>query len=163
VTAVLAPAPGVPVHRRRVRPNTRHPRIPTSGFPSGSIPAGRSTSAVGHRIRASHAGCDDARRTERAAAVRRRRVLLGTVTAALIVALALPWGGAGTHTLAASGPTQAGATSVHRGLYIVQPGDTLWSIAEDLDPRGDPRPVVAVLSAQAGGDTVVPGERLELP
>ena len=41
--------------------------------------------------------------------------------------------------------------------YVVQPGDTLWSIAERLDPTGDPRPVVAQLAAQVGGDTVVPG------
>jgi hypothetical protein len=45
----------------------------------------------------------------------------------------------------------------------VEPGDTLWSIAVRLDPTGDPRPVVAKLEAEVGGDSVVPGEQLTLP
>ncbi|MHB8593211.1 MAG: LysM peptidoglycan-binding domain-containing protein [Acidimicrobiales bacterium] len=93
----------------------------------------------------------------------RRRVLLATVVTGILVALALPWGGAGGHPLATPGPVPAGATVVDHALYVVQPGDTLWSIAERLDPGADPRPVVADLSAQVGSDTVVPGEALRLP
>jgi LysM repeat protein len=51
----------------------------------------------------------------------------------------------------------------HHAQYVVGAGDTLWSIAQRLDPTGDPRPVVAALAAQVGGDVVIPGERLLLP
>ncbi|HUO48811.1 MAG TPA: LysM domain-containing protein [Acidimicrobiales bacterium] len=97
------------------------------------------------------------------AAVRRRRVLLGTVVAALLLLLALPWGGAGGRSLATSGAALVGDPIAHHALYVVQPGDSLWSIAARLDPTGDPRPVVAKLASQVGGDTVVPGEHLVLP
>lgn len=95
--------------------------------------------------------------------MRRRRIVLGAAVAAILVALALPWGGAGRPTLATPGPVLAGATVSPHALYVVQPGDTLWSIAERLDPQGDPRPIVSELEAQVGSDTVVPGERLRLP
>lgn len=48
-------------------------------------------------------------------------------------------------------------------VYIVRPGDTLWSIAEKLDPGGDPRDLVDRLADAAGGSTLVPGQRIELP
>jgi LysM repeat protein len=94
--------------------------------------------------------------------VRRRRVLLGTVAAGLLAVLALPWSGTGGTTLATPGTALAGETIAHHARYVVQPGDTLWSIARRLDPTGDPRPVVAKLEAEAG-DNVVPGEQLALP
>ena len=90
-------------------------------------------------------------------------MLLGTVTVGILVALALPWGGTGGHTLATPGPVLAGATVAPHAEYIVQPGDTMWSIAERLDPSGDPRVVVAQLTAQVGSDTLRVGERLHLP
>ena len=99
----------------------------------------------------------------RRARVRRRRVLLATVIGAVLVALALPWGGAGGRPLATSGPVLAGAATVAHADYIVQPGDTLWSIAVRLDPSGDPRVVVGELEAQTGSDTVAPGQHLHLP
>jgi LysM repeat protein len=94
--------------------------------------------------------------------VRRRRALLGTVAAGLLVALALPWSGTGG-SLATPGSALAGESVVAHKTYVVQPGDTLWSIAVRLDPTGDPRPVVAQLAAQVGGDNVVPGEQLVVP
>jgi Tfp pilus assembly protein FimV len=48
-------------------------------------------------------------------------------------------------------------------LYVVQPGDTLWTIAQRLVPGADPRPVEARLAAQVGSETIVPGERVVLP
>ena len=94
--------------------------------------------------------------------MRRRRVLLGTLAAGLLAALALPWSGSGG-SLATPGPALAGEPVAHHSPYVVRPGDTLWSIAVRLDPSGDPRPVTAQLAAQVGSDTVVPGERLVLP
>jgi nucleoid-associated protein YgaU len=84
------------------------------------------------------------------------------VAVGLLAALALPWSGTGG-SLATPGSAQAGETVAHHVSYVVRPGDTLWSIATRLDPTGDPRPVVAELAAQVGGDNVVPGEQLRLP
>jgi hypothetical protein len=90
--------------------------------------------------------------------VRRRRALLGLVAGALVVLLALPIGAIGGRALpVAPAPLRAGS------LYVVQPGDTLWSIAVRLDPSGDPRVLVAQLAAESGSDSVVVGERLRLP
>ncbi|HLX86955.1 MAG TPA: LysM peptidoglycan-binding domain-containing protein [Acidimicrobiales bacterium] len=100
---------------------------------------------------------------EIAARARRRRIVLGAAVVTILVALALPWGGFGGHTLAPSGPVLAGATVSHDGIYVVQPGDTMWSIAQRLDPGADPRVVVADLEAQVGSDTLVAGQRLRLP
>ena len=99
----------------------------------------------------------------RRAVVRRRRIVLATLSAGMLVALALPWGGAGRPPLATPGPVLAGATVSPHAIYVVQPGDTMWSIAERLAPGGDPRPVVAELESQMGSDTLQPGQRLRLP
>jgi LysM repeat protein len=51
-------------------------------------------------------------------------------------------------------------------VYVVQPGDTVWSIARrSSGPTADPRPLVDAL-VQANGleqSVVVPGERLVIP
>jgi hypothetical protein len=78
----------------------------------------------------------------------------------LLLALALPLSGTGGNSHATG---SALAETGRPVSYVVQPGDTLWSIAERVDPTGDPRPLVARLAAQTGSDTVVPGERLVLP
>ena len=57
-----------------------------------------------------------------------------------------------------------GAVAVQGGYrYIVQPGETLWSIASALEPGADPRPLVARLSAEIGGRTLDAGQVLLLP
>jgi hypothetical protein len=95
--------------------------------------------------------------------VRRRRLLLGATAAGILVALALPWGGAGGHPLATPGPVLAGAAVTAGADYVVQPGDTMWSIARRLDPGADPRVIVAQLEAQVGSDSLQAGERIHLP
>jgi len=45
----------------------------------------------------------------------------------------------------------------------VMPGDTLWGIAERLDPGSDPRPLVHELAALAGRGVLQPGQVLTIP
>jgi Tfp pilus assembly protein FimV len=48
--------------------------------------------------------------------------------------------------------------------YIVQPGDTLWSIARSLRPEGDVRPVVhGLLDANGGAAALSVGQVLMVP
>jgi Tfp pilus assembly protein FimV len=152
-----------PARRVRRHPTYRRSGVDTTGFRPGRVALGSGPVSGPHRTRPPHARCDDPRTAARAAAVRRRHVLLGVVAIVLLLALAVPWGTKANSALSHPGPLSPGATLAPHSLYIVRPGDTLWSIAERLDPRGDPRPAMAALSAQAGGDTVRPGEHLILP
>ena len=94
---------------------------------------------------------------------RRLRVVAGLFVLAVAVLLALPvqaWAGQ------ASGSAPAGlvgSSPGHPSVYVVQPGDTLWSIATRLDRGGDPRPLVSQLAQETGSSTVVPGEHIVLP
>lgn len=46
-------------------------------------------------------------------------------------------------------------------IYVVQPGDTLWSIAARLQPEGaDLRPTVDYLDEAAGGSRLDVGQRI---
>jgi hypothetical protein len=92
-----------------------------------------------------------------------RRLLPGVATLAVLAGL---WAGVGA--LSAVHRPQPGAipgsTRTAAGLvYVVRPGDTLWSIAARLVPNGDPRPVVADLQQQLHGAPPQPGEHLVLP
>jgi nucleoid-associated protein YgaU len=94
--------------------------------------------------------------------VRRRRTLLGIAVIAMLVMLALPWGGTGGPSLATPGAAHAGPL-VAGTTYVVRQGDTLWGIAVRLAGGSDPRPLVARLETEAGGDDVHPGQQLVLP
>jgi hypothetical protein len=47
-------------------------------------------------------------------------------------------------------------------IHIVQPGDTLWSIARALDPDADARILVEQLIGQRGSSPLRVGERIVL-
>ena len=64
--------------------------------------------------------------------VRRRRTLLA-VMGLLLGVLALPLGGTGGHSHATGSALAETGGPV---TYTVQPGDSLWSIAERVDPTG---------------------------
>jgi nucleoid-associated protein YgaU len=54
---------------------------------------------------------------------------------------------------------------VARSRYVVQPGDTLWSIAVEMAPSEDPRPLVDAISSANAIDptTLVPGQAIVIP
>lgn len=52
------------------------------------------------------------------------------------------------------------APPITEEVYVVQPGDTLWSIAERLAPGADPRPIVAELREITGGVALDVGDRV---
>ena len=120
-------------------PSTSFPR---TGRPSRSVGASRRQ----HRRLAPS-------RSHRAAAVYRRRRLAAV---ALGVGAVLAVGHAG----AALGGTSLAAPDARPRVvdHVVQPGDTLWSIAGDLAPGEDRRPVVDALSEARDGAPLVPGE-----
>ena len=62
------------------------------------------------------------------------------------------------------GGAPSGARHTAR-TYVVRPGDTLWSIAGDLSPGTDPRPVVHAIARANGVDagSLVPGQQLAIP
>jgi len=76
------------------------------------------------------------------------RVILLLAAAALVVAVA----------------ARQSSGAGHQQTYLVQPGDTLWSIASS-HYAGDPREGVWKIERRNGlaGETIDPGERLVLP
>ncbi len=68
-------------------------------------------------------------------------------------------GGGPLATTGAPGGSHAAAVRV----WVVRPGDTLWSIAEAVDPRGDVRPLVDRLASEAGSTAIYPGESIAIP
>lgn len=163
VSPVVAPA-GAP----RVEPRRRHtayqrPESWAPAFRPGGPGERRVGAPAGHRARPIPSRCDNPRASARAAAVRRRHILLGIVALASVIALAVPWGTKPDHALAAPAVATSGAALARPSVYTVQAGDTLVSIAQRIEPRGDRRALTSELSAQIGGGGVRPGERLVLP
>ncbi len=85
-------------------------------------------------------------------------LLMFLVAIAADAALARIGGGPLTTTDATSGQETVAAQE-----WVVKPGDTIWSIAQALDPRGDVRPLVDRLSEEVGNAPLYPGEVIRLP
>ena len=103
-------------------------------------------------------------RGQPSAAVRRWRAVL-VMSAIAVCGTLLGAGslaGAGQATEPPAPVVTAAATPSPARVHIVQPGDTLWSVARGLQPDGDVRPLVARLRAASGGGPLVPGQRLRL-
>ncbi len=98
------------------------------------------------------------------AAVRRWRAVLVlsaiTVCGTLLGAGSLA--GAGQATEPPAPVLTSAAEPSPARVHIVQPGDTLWSVARGLQPDGDVRPLVARLRASSGGGPLIPGQRVRL-
>jgi nucleoid-associated protein YgaU len=112
-------------------------------------------------------GAAAARRCRQPLAVYRRRriaaALLASTVAVLVMAGASSLERRLTEEPAEPTPAATDAPAVIDGpTYVVQPGDTVWSIAGRLDPDGDIRPTVDRLAEAAGGTTLQPGQRIPL-
>ena len=92
---------------------------------------------------------------------RRRRLAVVAAALALVPVAHAGLGILGGGPLTASGEPPAVPAASH--VYVVQPGDTLWSIAHRLDPTGDERPLVAQLAAEVGSAGLRAGQALQLP
>jgi Tfp pilus assembly protein FimV len=96
---------------------------------------------------------------DRATRVRRRRlvVLVGAVT------LAFALGGAAQLASGLASVDESPRPELISGHeYVVQPGDTLWSIAARVAPDDDPRAVVDALRAANCTADLQVGDRLDL-
>lgn len=103
-----------------------------------------------------------ARRRPPTQVLRRRRlaVLVLLVAVVAVVAVALLAGRADAEGPSAGEPVPMSTAS---RTYVVQPGDSLWSIAQHLAPGRDPRAVVASLSKANGGSALRAGQLLIVP
>jgi nucleoid-associated protein YgaU len=88
----------------------------------------------------------------KAATFWRRRLVAGAVGLAVLVMAGKAGAALGGSPLAV--PERGPAVTRH----VVQPGDSLWSVAERFEPGRDPRPVVDALTAARGDGPLVPGE-----
>lgn len=95
-------------------------------------------------------------RRTRPATFRRRRLLAAALGLGLVLSVARAGAALGGSSLA-----------VPRGLphvrTVVEPGDSLWSIAGRLAPGADRRAVVDALVQARGTDMVSPGETIDWP
>jgi hypothetical protein len=94
-------------------------------------------------------------------AVRRRRQLVATgVGLVLLIAAARAAVALGGSPLAVPERPPAAASNDGVVTHVVEPGDTLWSIATELAPGDDPRPVVDALVRAHGIGPLIPGETI---
>jgi nucleoid-associated protein YgaU len=89
--------------------------------------------------------------------VRSRRIALAIV----VTAVAAAWAG----PIARATTGAAEPVPVARSTYVVQRGDSLWAIAEDLSGGADPRPLVDAIARANDVDpaTLAPGQTLVIP
>jgi LysM repeat protein len=90
----------------------------------------------------------------------RRRLLVGLVFVAVVVAVCL---GAGNVLASRSGEPASAAAARPAITYVVQPGDTLWSIASARQGGSAVSSYVDLLVERNGGATIQVGQVLTLP
>lgn len=91
---------------------------------------------------------------------RRRRLAVAVLAVVTLLAARTLLGALGGGSLAS--PEPAPPVLIGQSSHVVQPGDTLWSIARSLQPGADPRPLVDRLAAHRHGAPLRVGERLAL-
>ncbi len=110
-------------------------------------------------------------RADRERVFRRRRLLAAAVLAAAAFAAGVLLAVAVFSTPAGSSLTDE-AQQAQQALqarqepqvrHVVEPGDTLWGVAERIAPEADPRVVVDELAAARDTTTLLPGEVVVWP
>ncbi|MGC2486367.1 MAG: LysM domain-containing protein [Acidimicrobiales bacterium] len=95
--------------------------------------------------------------------VRRNRFAAGVVLAVAIGILSVPGHVFGATTGAGLSSDLATSSTLASGMeYVVQPGDTLNSIAREMNPV-DPAQARGLLVGELGSSVVVPGEHVLIP
>lgn len=93
-----------------------------------------------------------------AATYRRRRLVAGVLAVLVLLSLVTT----AARLLGGDADAVGRARPVAELSVVVEPGDTVWSIAEALAGDDDVRPVVDAIVAANGGAQLVAGERLLL-
>ena len=108
-----------------------------------------------HPVGAHRAACPRrARRPPARAVFRRRRFLAALAGLGLVLTVARA-----AAALEGSSPVPL-ARPPHVRAVVVQPGDSLWSVAHRLAPHSDPRNVVDAIVEARGTTVVTPGETI---
>lgn len=136
-------------------------RSSVASFPAGgALPPGRRP-APRTALRVIEGG----RSPRKLASMYRRRRLVAFVLVVLVaivgLALTLPVGQAVARSYLAD-PVVSVPVSPGHEVVIVQPGDTLWSIARTLQPTGDILPLVQRLAEVHGPGVLLAGDRIDL-
>lgn len=132
-----------------------HPRLQPTTVPPGPRSPQRPA------LRAIEGGRAPARVAQRSVYRRRRLVALAVVTLVAVATLLLA-NAVVARTAGGGNPHPVAGTS-EVAVHVVQPGETLWSIAQDLRGRTDVRLVVDRLIDLNGHAPLVVGQRLQLP
>jgi len=92
-------------------------------------------------------------------------VVAALAAAALVLVGALAWLAGTARADAAGGGAPSSAVYHSLRPVVVEPGQSLWSIAARYEPASDPRTVIQeMVDLNAlGGTSVQPGQRLWLP
>lgn len=102
------------------------------------------------------------RREDRERIFRRRRLVAAVLVATLafaagiVLALALM-------SVPAGGSLTPEAREARQTRYVVDHGDTLWTVAHTVAPGEDPRVVVDALADARGTSTILPGDTIVWP
>jgi hypothetical protein len=96
---------------------------------------------------------------------RGRLVVAALIAAAVMLVAALAWLAGTARANAAGGGAPASAVYHSLRSVVVEPGQSLWSIAAQYEPASDPRSVIQeIVDLNAlSGTSVQPGQRLWLP
>jgi hypothetical protein len=148
--------------RTRARPRRPAPLVPGQPGPRRDVPARRA-----RVIRpASALSRTPAGRGRRTRLTRRGRRVLWAASVLLLVAVITPlWLALASGAQASSHGLPPSAVRAGMRQVVVRPGQSLWSVAQNAEPRADPRVVIQqIMEFNAlGSQVVVPGESLWVP